>query len=206
MKKSFIVVFSTIATLFAGGLVSCNSAATTNTTTTPQTTTVAVPTSTSATTIPVAYLNIDSLVSAYDLYRDLRGTYETKAAKVEKELTSKSRSFENDVLKFQEKVEKGLVTRSQAATMEHGLQKKQQEFVKNRDLLLQGMAEEERVMLNNIQYNIVEYLKEFNADKRYGVILSTTAAGPVLNADPSLNITTIVLDGLNKKYAAENKK
>ncbi len=208
MKKSATLVLSLFSTLLAGGFVACNSTSTANNTATTATATTAIvtPTASTSTTIPIAYINIDSLVSAYDLYSDLRSAYETKAAKVEKELTAKSRSFEKDVADFQNKVEKGLVTRAQAATMEQSLQKKQQDFVANRDLLLQGMAEEERVMLNNIQYNITEYLKEFNADNRYGVILSTTTAGPVLNADPALNITTQVLDGLNKKYAAEKVK
>ena len=68
------------------------------------------------------------------------------------------------------------------------------------------MAEEEQVMLNQIQYSITEYLKEFNKDYQYGVILSTTTAGPIFNADPKLDITTVLLEGLNKKYASEKGK
>ena len=64
-------------------------------------------------------------------------------------------------------------------------------------------AEEEQVMLNRIHYSITEYLKEFNSDYRYKMILSSSTTGPVLNADPSLDLTQIILEGLNKKYAAE---
>lgn len=151
----------------------------------------------------VAYVNIDSLVANYDMYLDLRAEYETKAKKVESELTSKGRSFERDVNDFQEKVQKGLVTRAQAAEMEETLQRKQQGFIQNRDNIMREMAEEEQVMLNKIHYSIVEFLKEFNSDYRYGMIISTSAAGPILNADPSLDITKVVREGLNKKYAAE---
>lgn len=38
-------------------------------------------------------------------------------------------------------------------------------------------------MLNKIHYNITEYLKEFNSDYRFKIILSTTSGGPVMNAD-----------------------
>ena len=201
MKKTLVLA------LLLGGFAACSpTAPSTDTTTVATTATVTAPAisaqGTMATTTPVAYIEIDSLVSSYDLYNKLRSAYEKKVAKVEKELTSKGRSFEKDVLEFREKVEKGLVTRSQATKMEQTLQQKQQDLVKNRDALLQEMSEEEQVMLNNIQYNIVEYLKEFNSDKRYGVIISTSAAGPILNADPSLNITAQVLEGLNKKYAS----
>lgn len=68
------------------------------------------------------------------------------------------------------------------------------------------MAEEEQVMLNQIQYSITEYLKEFNKDYQYGVILSTTTAGPIFNADPKLDITTVLLEGLNKNTLQKKVK
>lgn len=61
-------------------------------------------------------------------------------------------------------------------------------------------------MLNQIHYSITEYLKEFNKDHQYGIILSTTTSGPIFNADPKLDITTVLLEGLNKKYASEKGK
>ena len=73
----------------------------------------------------------------------------------------------------------------------------------HRDQVMSELAEEEQVMLNRIHYSITEYLKEFNSDYRYKMILSSSTTGPVLNADPSLDLTQIILEGLNKKYAAE---
>ena len=134
----------------------------------------------------IAYFNIDSLVSRYDMYIDLRAAYEQKAKKADTELTSKGRSLENDVRDYQDKIQKGLVTRSQAQSIEENLNKKQQSL-----------------MLNRIHYSITEYLKEFNSDYRYKMILSSSTTGPVLNADPSLDLTQIILEGLNKKYATE---
>lgn len=154
----------------------------------------------------VAYINIDSLVSKYDLYLDLKADYEVKAKKAESELTSKGRSLEKEVRDFQDKIQKGLVTRAQAATMEEDLGRKQQTFMQHRDNVMRDMGEEEQVMLNRIHYSIVDFLKEFNSDYRYGMIISTSASGPILNADPMLDITTVVLTDLNKKYAAEKSK
>ncbi len=159
--------------------------------------------SATATSGDIAYFNIDSLVSRYDMYTDLRATYEEKAKKAENELTSKGRSLENNLRDYQEKIQKGLVTRSQAQTMEENLNKQQQTFVEHRDKVMAEMAEEEQVMLNRIHYSITQYLKEFNADYRFKMIVSSTGAGPVLNADPSLDLTEVLLEGLNKKYAAE---
>ena len=161
--------------------------------------------SATATSGDIAYFNIDSLVNRYDMYTDLRAAYEEKAKKAENELTSKGRSLENSVRDYQEKIQKGLVTRSQAQTMEENLNKQQQTFVEHRDKVMAEMAEEEQVMLNRIHYSITQYLKEFNSDYRFKMIVSSTGAGPVLNADPSLDLTEVLLEGLNKQYAAEKQ-
>lgn len=163
-------------------------------------------TSTNSSTITegmIAYVNIDTLVSKYNLYKDLQAEYETKAKKADDELSSKGRSLQNDVQDFQNKIDKGLVTRSEAATMQENLEKKQQDFLTHRDKVMSELAEEEQVMLNKIHYNITEYLKEFNKDYRFKVILSTAAGGPILNADPELDITEVVLEGLNNQYVPE---
>ena len=134
----------------------------------------------------VAYFNLDTLLTKYDMYIDMRASYEEKVQKADAELTSKGRALERNVRDYQEKVQNGLVTRAQAQTIEENLNKQQQAFVSHRDKVMGEMAEEEQVMLNQIQYSITEYLKEFNKDYQYGVILSTTTAGPIFNADPKL--------------------
>ncbi len=150
----------------------------------------------------IVYFDIDSLVNAYDMYLDLKTDYEAKAKKAEGDITSRGRSLEKDIMDFQNKVNKGLITSANAQATQADLEKRQESFMQLRDKLMSEMAEEERVMLNQIHYSIVEYLKEFNADLRYGMIISTSAGGPVMNADPSLDITGLILEGLNQQYAA----
>ena len=115
----------------------------------------------------IAYVNIDTLVSKYNFYKDLQAEYESKAKKADDELSSKGRSLQNDVQDFQNKIDKGLVTRSEAATMQENLEKKQQDFLSHRDKVMSELAEEEQVMLNKIHYNITEYLKKFNEGYRF---------------------------------------
>lgn len=150
----------------------------------------------------IAYVNMDSLISKFDMYKDLRAKYEEKAQKVEKELTNKGRSFERAVADYQEKVQKGLVTRSQAAQIEEDLERQQNSFISYRDNALEDLGEEEAVMMNQIQHSIVEYVKELNADKKYSMILYNTASGPIIDAVASLDITSQVLEGVNKKYTS----
>lgn len=154
----------------------------------------------------IAYINIDSLIANYDMYKELSTAFQEKSGKAEADLTSRGRSLERDVLSYQEKVQKGLVTRIQAQSLEEELQRKQQSFLQRRDQVVGELAEEEQVMLNQIHYSIVEFLKEFNKDGRYGMIISSSTAGPVLNADTKLDITKQVTEGINKHYTANKGK
>lgn len=154
----------------------------------------------------VAYINMDTLMSHYDMFLDLSSALEAKAQKADAELNAKGRSLEKSLSDAQTKVDKGLVTRAEAARLQEDLQRQQQSFLQHRDQVQSELAEENQVMMNKLYYSIDEYLKEFNSDYRYGMILSSSGGTPVLNADPSLDITAIVLKGLNEKYAKEKGK
>lgn len=78
------------------------------------------------------------------MYLDLRAEYEAKAKKADAELTSKGRSLESDLKDYQNKIDKGLVTRSEAMTMQENLEKKQQSFVQHRDKVMNELANRNR--------------------------------------------------------------
>lgn len=148
----------------------------------------------------IAWVNIDTLLNNYDMYFDMQKELEAKGRKMETDMNNRTRAFEKLMVDFQDKVQKGLVTRSQAQTMQEDLAQKEQELYRFRDELRLQFAEEEQVKLRQIQQNITEYLVEFNKDKGFHVILSSTFGGPVLYGHPSIEITRDVLKGLNDKY------
>lgn len=152
----------------------------------------------------VAYVQIDSLMLDYKLAEELRNTFQAKANKADREFNAKYQKFEKDMMDAQDKIQKGLVTRVTAEQMQQQLMQQQQELMETRDRMMAELAEEEQVMNNRIYFAVTDYLKEFNADYKYAMIISTTTAGgPVLHADPALDITKVVLAELNKRYEAE---
>ena len=107
---------------------------------------------------------------------------------------------------FQDKVNKGLVTRATAAEMEQSLLQQQQELVNLRDQLQSNLLEEDQVMNRQILEYITTYLEE-NKDKyKYQYVLGKSFGGQVLYADSAMDITQHVVDGLNAKYLTEKKK
>jgi outer membrane protein len=151
----------------------------------------------------IAYITMDSLVTNYDRFVDLSADFEAKASKVQKDLEARARSLQNEVVSFQEKVSKGLMTSRDAAAEQTRIENKGQQFETDRQNRLAELSEEEQVMTNQVFYAINEYVAKFNADLRYKMILTTSGGTPVIHADPALNITAEILKGLNEEYAAE---
>lgn len=151
----------------------------------------------------IVYFDMDKIMSGYDMYNDLSSVFETKTAGIQAEIERRGKKLEKDASDFQAKVDKGLLTNSVAQVQYQKLQQQQQEYQQYVVRKQQEMAEEQTVMMNQIANAISEYVQEYNADKGYSMILATTGSilsTPVVTADPSLDITEDLLDGLNAAY------
>jgi len=153
----------------------------------------------------IAYVNIDSVIFKFDMFADRREELLAKSKSAEAELTSKGTAFEKGARDYQDKVNKGLITRATAAQIEQSLTQQQQELVSLRDQLQQNLMEEEQVM----NRQIIEYITKFLADNKteynYQYIFGKSFGSVVLYSDSSLDITQKVIDAINVKYRAEKK-
>lgn len=148
----------------------------------------------------IAYVNIDTLVRNYDLFIDKSGELTQKKNESEAELQIQSRKFENEVRDYQDKVNKGLITRTKAQMLQQELAQKEQQFYATRDNLAMQLQEEEQVMYRQVLNEVMSYLEEYNMDYNYKFIFSNSFGGQLLYTDKSLNITSDVLVGLNEEY------
>ncbi len=153
----------------------------------------------------MVYVNIDTIIYNFDMFTDKRNDLLDKQQSAEAELTSKSSQYERGVKDYQDKVNKGLVTRATAADMEQALLQQQQDLVALRDQLTSDLMEEEQVMNRQVMDYITVYLEENKNEYNYQFILGKSFGGPVLYSDKDLDITDRVIAGLNKKYQSEKK-
>lgn len=151
----------------------------------------------------IAYVDIDTLLNKYDLFFDMKKQFGEKQKRLEADMAGKSKAYEKSVIDFQDKVQKGLLTRSQAEQVQQQLMGEQQNLLQYRDKLTMQLGEEEQVMNRQLINEIEVYLKEFNKDGRYQYILSNTFGGNLLYKPEGLNITEEVLKGLNESYVAK---
>ena len=148
----------------------------------------------------IVYIDLDRILMEYDMANDLRSVVETKAQNIEAEVTRRGKKLENDVKAFQEKVNKGLMTRSVAEVQQQKLMKQEQEFNNYAAQKQAEIQEEQVVMMNQLGDAIKTFLDNYNAEKQYAMILSNSGGAPVITADAALDITDDVLAGLNDEY------
>jgi outer membrane protein len=153
----------------------------------------------------IAYINIDSVIIKFDMFLDRRNDLVSKQKSAEAELTTKGTAYQKGAKDYQDKVNKGLITRATAAQIEQGLVQQQQELVSLRDKLQQNLVEEEQVMNRQVLEYITKFLEENRTEYNYQYILGKSFGSVVLYGDNALDITQKVLDAINKKYKGEKK-
>jgi len=151
----------------------------------------------------IVFFNMDKVMEGYDMANDLNSVFETKTSGIQAEIDRRGKKLEKDMADFQNKVDKGLLTNSVAQAQYQKIQQQQQDYQQYVMRKQQEMSEEQQVMMNQIANAISEYVKEYNADHQYALILTTAGpilSTPVVTGDPRLDITEDLLAGLNAAY------
>lgn len=148
----------------------------------------------------IVYVDLDRILTEYDMANDLRSVVETKVQNIQAEVNRRGKKLENDVMDFQNKIDKGLMTRSVAEAQGQKLQQQEAEFNNYAAQKQQEIQEEQVVMMNQLGDAIQTYLKKYNEEKQYAMILTNSGGSPVITADEALDITDDVLVGLNEEY------
>ena len=157
----------------------------------------------------VAYFFIDEVVAGYQMAIDQNAAFEKKAKSINDDLERRNNKLENEQKDLADKLNKGLVTRSTAEVQYGKLQEKVASFQQLLQQKNNELAEEQQVILNNIANAVGEFVKKYNEEKGYTMIFSTTSgllSQPVVDAEPGLNITADIIEGLNNEYQASKKK
>ena len=189
MKKASLI----LCALAVMGAVSCKNAASTDSAATTET-------AAAATEGKIVYVDLDRILMDYDMANDLRSVVETKVNNIQAEINRKGQKLEKDVAAYQEKIQKGLMTRSVAEAQGQKLQQQELEFNNYAAQKQQEINEEQVVMMNQLGDAIQTYLTKYQEEKGYAMILTNSGGAPVIAADASLDITEVVLTGLNEEY------
>ena len=148
----------------------------------------------------IVYVDLDRILMEYDMANDLRSVVETKVQNIQAEVNRRGQKLEKEVAAYQEKIQKGLMTRSVAEVQGQKLQEQEIEFNNYAAQKQQEINEEQVVMMNQLGDAIQTFINKYNEEKQYAMILTNSGGAPVITADANLDITEAVLAGLNEEY------
>jgi outer membrane protein len=153
-------------------------------------------------TLPVAYLNVDSLLANYIFAQEANETLMKKQEDARLKMNTKLRTFQNEVTDFQRKLENNVyLTRERAEKEQQRLAKKEQELQALEAKLTEDILLENQNLNKQLVDSLTTFLQLFNADGRFHVILSNNANDNILMAAEQYDITQQVIDGMNQRCA-----
>lgn len=160
----------------------------------------------STTNMRIAFVELDTLLLKYNFWNDVNEEMIKKEENVRATLNQKARELEKEGQEFQRKYENNAFVSTERAQQEYArLGKKQQDLQELQTRLTDELSKEQARNSAILRDSINSFLKEFNKDRKYGMIFSKTGFDNVLYADPAHNITMEIVEGLNARYKASSK-
>ncbi len=150
----------------------------------------------------LAYINVDSLLTNYEFAKDLNEALIKKTEDARANFNSQAQSFERDYNDFQRKLQTNAFLNEQRAQSEaNRLEQKKSQLDQLNAKLQQELAQEQLDMNTRLSDTVQNFLKEYNAVKKFQFIFSNTMNDNILIAAPQYDITGEVLQMLNERYA-----
>ena len=150
-------------------------------------------------------MEVDSLLTQYKFCTENKSVLEAKSKQYQSQVAAKMAQVQKAYADFQQKMQNGtFTTREQAEAAQLRIQRMQQEGAKLEEQLQKRMTAEQEKFNNTLRDSLQSFLKDYNKEMGYSMIVSKQGDN-VLYADPSLNLTKAVIEGMNKRYKSTNE-
>ncbi len=152
----------------------------------------------------IAFVEIDTLTSQYEFAKQTTLELEKKSTNARNTIQSKTQQLEKNVAAFQQKLQSnGFTSREQAESAQAALQREQNNLMALQQRLEAELANEQQKFLEAFQDSLDHFLADYNADKKYDLILNK---GAILHASRKFDITEEVVNGMNRRYKKDVAK
>lgn len=156
-------------------------------------------------TLKVAFVNLDTLMSKYNLAQDINKEMMRKEEDIKMKLTERYKVLQADQADFERKYKNNVYATPERAQNEYNRILQQEQEIVQLEQSLTLEFEKEGLQKNMaLRDSINQYIAEYNKDKGYDFII-TKLGENLLYANPTYDITKDVIKGLNKRYATNNK-
>ncbi len=155
----------------------------------------------------IVYINTDTLMSKYLLAVELNEAFLKKQEERRTELNVKAKSLDQEANEFQRKLENnGFLSEARAIDARDQLLVKSENFRRLQEDMIAETAREQNELNKQLFDKLTNFLKEYNKEKGFDIVLSTQLGGNVLFAVDGFDITNDVVNRLNEEYKKEKGK
>lgn len=154
--------------------------------------------------LPIAYINVDSLLSNYQFAKEANESLIRKQEDSRLDINTKARQLQTEMGEFQRKLEaNAFLSRERAEQEQARLVRRQQELQELDGKLSQQLMQVQQKMSEQLRDTINAFLKVYNKDGKYQLILSNTSSDNVLFAEKGYDITPEITKLLNERFKAK---
>lgn len=203
MKNLSIVLSVVLSALIGLTFSACNS----QNQGTATNSTSAVKNTSSGNVARIVYINTDTLMSQYLLAVELNEAFLKTQEERRTELNVKAKSLDQEAAEFQRKLENnGFLSEARAIEARDKLLVKQENLRRLQEDMIAKTAREQNELNKQLFDKLTVFLKKYNQEKGFDIVLSTQLGGNVLFAVDGYDITPEVVVRLNEEYKAEKGK
>ncbi|MDR2806122.1 MAG: OmpH family outer membrane protein [Dysgonamonadaceae bacterium] len=153
--------------------------------------------------LPLAYVEVDSLLTHFEFYNRLASNYEDKVSKQNSALNAGYQKLQNEVINFQQKAQNNAFLSQERMLQEQNrIQRMKDDLDKQATQVEQELALDNQLLQQQVSDTLVLGMKEFNSPQKYHLIFAKSGNN-ILYADAHYNITSQVIEFLNKRFKAE---
>lgn len=155
----------------------------------------------------IVYINTDTLMNNYLLAIELNEAFLKKQEERRTELNVKAKSLDQEANEFQRKLQNnGFLSEARAIDARDQLLVKQENLRKLQQDMIDKTAREQNDLNRQLFNKITSFLKEYNKDNKFDIVLSTQLGSTVLYAENGFDITNDVVRLLNEEYKNNSGK
>jgi outer membrane protein len=155
----------------------------------------------SSITLPIAYVNVDSLLMNYNFAKDLNESLLRKQESTRATLNQREGEIRSAAAAFDRLLRNNAFLSQERAQQEQTrILQMDKEYQQLAERLTQEFVLEQEKMNIQMEDTIKARMIEFNRDKHYEFIFSNRTTSTILFADKKYDITGDVIDFLNSKY------
>lgn len=166
----------------------------------------------------IVYVNIDTLLTKYNLYIDKKSELEAESKVAEKSLAGKLEAFRRRAGQFQQEIAEiqqkaNTIAPVELKKMEERYARQQQDLMREEESLLKqrdnaalDLDKKLQETQKDLQSKIDDFLAKVADEKGYDLVLMKGSSGSVMYGRNTLDITDDTVKRLNEEYTSSKTK